>query len=127
FAGPTMHTARWDHGAELHGRRVAIVGTGASAVQVIPTIAPEVAHLTVFQRTPIWCLPKLDRPLGPREHRLLRRVPGAQRLTRLASQAFVEATFPLAAHFYGVVPIAKAGERQGGARPRARRRRRERR
>jgi cation diffusion facilitator CzcD-associated flavoprotein CzcO len=113
FAGPTMHTARWDHAQDLRGRRVAIVGTGASAVQVIPTIAPEVERLSVFQRTPIWCLPKLDRPLGPRLHGLLRRLPGAQRATRLASQAFVEATFPLPAHFHGVVPIAKAGERQG--------------
>ena len=112
FAGAMMHTARWDHAETLRGRRVAIVGTGASAVQVIPTIAPEVERLTVLQRTPIWCLPKLDRPLGPREQRLLRRVPGAQRVTRLLSQAFVEATFPLPAHFHGVVPIAKAGERQ---------------
>lgn len=113
FAGPTMHTARWDHAQPLRGRRVAIVGTGASAVQVIPAIAPEVERLTVFQRTPIWCLPKLDRPLGPRLHGLLRRVPGAKLATRLASQTFVEATFPLPAHFHGVVPIAKAAERQG--------------
>ena len=113
FAGATMHTARWDHGESLRGRRVAIVGTGASAVQVIPTIAPEVERLSVFQRTPIWCLPKLDRPLGPRLQRLLRRLPGAQRTMRVVSQAFVEATFPLPAHFHGVVPIAKAGERQG--------------
>jgi len=113
FAGPTMHTARWDHDEDLRGRRVAIVGTGASAVQVIPTIAPEVERLTVFQRTPIWCLQKLDRPLGPRLHGLLRRVPGAQLAMRLASQSFVEATFPLPAHFHGVVPIAKVGERQG--------------
>jgi len=113
FAGTTMHTARWDHDASLRGRRVAIVGTGASAVQVIPTIAPEVEQLTVFQRTPIWCLPKLDRPLGPRARQLLRRLPGAQRTVRALSQTFVEATFPLPAHFHGVVPIAKAAERQG--------------
>lgn len=113
FAGATMHTARWDHSQELRGRRVAIVGTGASAVQVIPTIAPEVERLSVFQRTPIWCLPKLDRPLGPRAQQLLRRLPGAQRTVRAISQTFVEATFPLPAHFHGVVPIAKAAERQG--------------
>lgn len=113
FTGPLMHTARWDHAQELRGRRVAVVGTGASAVQVIPTIAPEVERLTVFQRTPIWCLPKLDRPLGPRLQGLLGRLPGAKLATRVASQAFVEATFPLPAHFHGVVPIAKAAERQG--------------
>ena len=65
-----MHTARWDHDHELAGKRVGVIGTGASAVQVVPAIAPEVERLTVFQRTPIWCLPKPDararrrRPLG---------------------------------------------------------------
>ena len=65
FAGTTMHSARWDHTVELRGKRVGVVGTGASAIQLIPAIAAEVEHLTVFQRTPIWCLPKLDRPLSP--------------------------------------------------------------
>ena len=65
FDGITMHTARWDHGQDLAGKRVAIIGTGASAVQVIPEIAPIVEHLTVFQRTPIWCFPKMDVPLSP--------------------------------------------------------------
>ncbi len=113
FEGPLMHTARWDHAQDLRGRRVALVGTGASAVQVIPTIAPEVERLTVFQRTPIWCLPKLDRPLGPRLQRLLRRLPGAKLAARVASQTYVELTFPLPAHFHGVVPAASAGERVG--------------
>ena len=63
FAGTTLHTARWDHSVDLRGKRVGVIGTGASAVQVIPAIAAEVEHLTVFQRTPIWCLPKLDRPI----------------------------------------------------------------
>ena len=61
-----MHTARWDHRQDLTGKRVAIIGTGASAVQVIPEIAPIVEHLTVFQRTPIWCFPKFDVPLPRR-------------------------------------------------------------
>lgn len=113
FAGTTMHTARWDHAQELRGRRVAIVGTGASAVQVIPTIAPQVERLTVFQRTPIWCLPKPDRPLGPRLQGLLARLPGAKLVSRTASQAYVEVTFPLPAHFHGVVPVARAAERVG--------------
>ncbi len=113
FAGSTMHTARWDHDEDLRGRRVAIVGTGASAVQVIPSIAPKVEQLTVFQRTPIWCLPKPDAKLGPRARRLLGRVPGAQRAARVLSQTFVELNFPLPAQFHGVVPIAGAGERIG--------------
>jgi cation diffusion facilitator CzcD-associated flavoprotein CzcO len=58
FAGTTMHTSRWDQGEDLHGKRVAVIGTGASAIQLIPTIAPFVERLVVFQRTPIWCLPK---------------------------------------------------------------------
>ena len=60
FDGIVMHTSRWDHDVDLRGKRVGIIGTGASAVQIIPEIAPQVSDLTVFQRTPIWCLPKLD-------------------------------------------------------------------
>ncbi|HEX7293407.1 MAG TPA: NAD(P)/FAD-dependent oxidoreductase [Solirubrobacterales bacterium] len=113
FAGSVMHTARWDHDEDLRGRRVAIVGTGASAVQVIPSIAPEVEHLTVFQRTPIWCLPKPDARIGPRARRLLGRVPGAQAVARALSQTYVELNFPFPAHFHGVIPVAAAGERAG--------------
>ncbi|MCM6777836.1 NAD(P)/FAD-dependent oxidoreductase [Nocardia sp. CDC159] len=113
FAGVTMHTARWDHEQQLRGKRVAIIGTGASAVQVIPAIAPEVARLVVFQRTPIWCLPRLDRPLPTPLRLALRYVPGAQAVSRLASQAFVELAFPLSAHYYSVLPVAKLAERSG--------------
>ena len=113
FAGAVMHTARWDHEEDLRGRRVAIIGTGASAVQVIPSIAPEVEQLVVLQRTPIWCLPKPDARIGPRARRALGRVPGAQRAARALSQAFVELNFPLPAHFHGVVPLARGGERIG--------------
>lgn len=112
YTGEVMHTARWDHSVDLKGKRVAVIGTGASAVQVIPSIGPEVAHLTVFQRTPIWCLPKLDSAL-PLAARLALRVPGTKRLSRLASQTFVELTFPLAAHFHKLVPVTGVGERIG--------------
>jgi cation diffusion facilitator CzcD-associated flavoprotein CzcO len=112
FAGTVMHSARWDHGEDLRGKRVAIIGTGASAVQIIPSIAPEVEQLTVLQRTPIWCLPKPDRQLGPRAQRVLERVPGAQRAARVLSQAYVELQFPLAAHYHGTLKLATAGERQ---------------
>ena len=108
FAGKTMHSARWDHSVDLRGKRVAVIGTGASAIQIIPAIAPEVAQLTVFQRTPIWCLPKLDAPLSPRARRVLRWVPGAKLAARWLSQAFVEATFVLAAHFAGTFPSLRA-------------------
>jgi 4-hydroxyacetophenone monooxygenase len=60
FAGPAFHSARWDHDVDLAGKRVAVVGTGASAMQFIPEIAPEVAHLDVYQRTPAWLVPSPD-------------------------------------------------------------------
>jgi cation diffusion facilitator CzcD-associated flavoprotein CzcO len=113
FAGTVMHTARWDHDADLRGKRVALIGTGASAVQVVPAIAPEVEQLTVFQRTPIWCLPKPDGSLDGVLRFALRHVPGARLATRVASQIFVEINFPVPAHFNGVVPIAHGAERIG--------------
>ncbi|WP_375489153.1 flavin-containing monooxygenase [uncultured Mycobacterium sp.] len=112
FDGITMHTARWDHSQHLTGKRVAVIGTGASAVQVIPEIAPIVKQLTVFQRTPIWCFPKFDVPL-PAPARWAMRVPGGKAVQRLASQAFVEATFPIAAHYFTVFPLAKRMEALG--------------
>ena len=111
FAGTTMHTARWDPSADLRGKRVALIGTGASAVQVVPSIAPEVEQLTVFQRTPIWCLPKLDGPLPAGLRAAQRWIPGVQQATRLISQAYVELTFPVAAHYATVVPIVRSTER----------------
>ena len=107
FSGTTMHTARWDDSVDLRGKRVALIGTGASAVQVVPSIAPEVAELTVFQRTPIWCLPKLDGPMPRAVRRALGSVPGAPEAARLLSQTFVELTFPVAAHYANVVPMAR--------------------
>jgi len=115
FTGTVMHTARWDHAAQLSGKRVAVIGTGASAVQTIPSIAPTVDHLTVFQRTPVWCLPKADGPIDGWRRWVLRRVPGAARAARWLSQAFVELTFPLPAHFHGVVALSSRGERVGHA------------
>lgn len=114
FGGVTIHTARWDHSQDLTGKRVAVIGTGASAVQVIPEIAPKVAQLTVFQRTPIWCFPKLDLPL-PAPVRWSMRLPGGKALQRLTSQAYVEATFPIAAQYFTVFPLAKRMESAGRA------------
>ena len=104
FTGEIVHTSRWDHQIDLEGKRVGIIGTGASAVQVIPEIASEVSHLTVFQRTPIWCLPKPDLPLPGPLRAALKTVPGAKSVSRLASQAFVEFTFPGIAHYYQRIP-----------------------
>ncbi|MEJ6816712.1 NAD(P)/FAD-dependent oxidoreductase [Pseudomonas sp. LF-5] len=71
FQGKTFHTNNWDHDYDYRGKRVAIVGSGASAVQVIPAIAPDVAQLHVFQRTPHWVLPRADRLFGPLQRWLL--------------------------------------------------------
>ncbi len=106
FHGVTIHTARWDHSQDLSGKRVAIIGTGASAVQVIPEIATKVEHLTVYQRTPIWCFPKFDVPL-PRVARWAMRIPGGMALQRLLSQIYVELTFPLSAQYFTTFKLAK--------------------
>jgi cation diffusion facilitator CzcD-associated flavoprotein CzcO len=82
FAGTTLHSARWDHEHDLTGRRVAVIGTGASSIQLVPQIAGRVTHLTVFQRTPPWITPKWDRRIGERERRLHARTPIAQRAIR---------------------------------------------
>jgi cyclohexanone monooxygenase len=110
FAGTTLHTARWDHRVDLTGKRVAVIGTGASAVQLIPEIAPEVAQLRVFQRTPIWCFPKLDVPL-PAPARWAMRLPFGSAVQRLISQAYVEVTFPLSAQYHSVLPLSGGAER----------------
>lgn len=78
FAGTTFHSARWDHGHDLRGRRVAVVGTGASAAQFVPEIQPQVASLTLFQRTAPWVLPKFDRAITARRQRLHRALPVLQ-------------------------------------------------
>jgi cation diffusion facilitator CzcD-associated flavoprotein CzcO len=82
FRGPRFHSARWDHTVDLHGKRVAVIGTGASAVQFVPRIAPIVDRLHLFQRTPPWVVPKPDHPIGPAAHALYARLPGLQRLIR---------------------------------------------
>jgi cation diffusion facilitator CzcD-associated flavoprotein CzcO len=90
FEGRIVHSARWDHDADLGGRRVAIVGTGASAVQIIPAIARDVAKLDVYQRTPIWVGPKFDPPIPNWTKALFRRVPLTQHVTRIVASAIVE-------------------------------------
>ncbi|KZM73993.1 DUF4873 domain-containing protein [Nocardia terpenica] len=82
FRGRSFHSARWEHDFEVAGKRIAVIGTGASAVQFVPQIAKQAARVTVFQRTPHWILPKPDRRLSDPERGLFRTVPGAQRLSR---------------------------------------------
>ncbi|MGF6772097.1 cation diffusion facilitator CzcD-associated flavoprotein CzcO [Paraburkholderia sp. GAS199] len=84
FEGKLFHSARWDHAYPLEGKRVAVIGTGASAIQFVPRIQPRVAHLDLFQRTAPWIMPKPDKPVGPRAHWLFRHLPFTQRLVRQA-------------------------------------------
>ncbi len=82
FEGAAFHTARWDHAYDLRNRRIAVVGTGASGIQVVPHIQPLVKRLTVFQRTPPWILPHPGRRVRPREGQLFRMLPAVQRAVR---------------------------------------------
>jgi cation diffusion facilitator CzcD-associated flavoprotein CzcO len=82
FEGALFHSAQWRHDVQLRGARVALLGTGASAIQIAPEIAPEVAQLTVYQRTPPWILPHPDRPISARERALYRSLPIVQRAVR---------------------------------------------
>jgi cation diffusion facilitator CzcD-associated flavoprotein CzcO len=78
FQGKVFHSARWDHSYDLSGRRVAVIGTGASAIQFVPRIQPQVAQMHVFQRTPAWIMPHPDRPLREWERRVYRLLPALQ-------------------------------------------------
>ncbi|HVY62254.1 MAG TPA: NAD(P)/FAD-dependent oxidoreductase, partial [Planctomycetota bacterium] len=82
FRGAQFHSARWDAGYDLRGKRVAVIGTGASAIQFVPAIQPEVARLTLFQRTAPWVLPIPDRAFAAWEKAALRAIPGLRRLYR---------------------------------------------
>ena len=82
FAGHSFHSAEWDHSYPLAGKRIAVVGTGASAVQFVPEIAPEAGRLTIFQRTGNWFLPRDNRPYPAAARALFERVPGLQAFRR---------------------------------------------
>ncbi len=82
FEGEVFHSARWNHGYDLEGKRVAVVGTGASAIQFVPKIQPKVTELHLFQRTAPWVLPRTERPITGVERAIFRRFPAAQRAVR---------------------------------------------
>ncbi|WP_439663728.1 flavin-containing monooxygenase [Lentzea sp. HUAS TT2] len=82
FSGKTFHSAQWDHDYDLTGKRVAVIGTGASAIQFVPKIAGQVGSMKIFQRTPPWIMPKADREINGWEQKLFRALPFTQRLYR---------------------------------------------
>ncbi len=108
FQGEMFHSANWNHDYDLRGRRVAVVGTGASAIQFVPQIAPDVAELHLFQRTAPWVMPKPDYPMPSWVRTLFRFVPGAQRLYRDALYWLLEVR---AVGFNGHPKLLQAAEK----------------
>jgi cation diffusion facilitator CzcD-associated flavoprotein CzcO len=84
FAGTVFHSAAWNHDHDVTGERVAVIGTGASAIQIVPELVPKAASLDVYQRTPAWIVPRTDRAFTRLERFLYRRVPALERLARAA-------------------------------------------
>jgi cation diffusion facilitator CzcD-associated flavoprotein CzcO len=84
FLGDAFHSAEWDHSVDLTGKHVAVIGTGASAIQFVPEIQPQVAHLSLFQRTAPYLLPRLDTAFSDAHHKLFRRLPIIQKAERAA-------------------------------------------
>ncbi|MBC2879666.1 MULTISPECIES: flavin-containing monooxygenase [Streptomyces] len=111
FKGDVVHTAEWDPGLAVDGRRVGVIGTGASGVQVVPEIAPRVERLHVYQRTPIWLLPKPDVAIPEALRRTFAKVPATQRALRLLTDAATEVGFVIAMVHYRRFPfLVRAGE-----------------
>ncbi|WP_116709856.1 flavin-containing monooxygenase [Actinomycetospora cinnamomea] len=90
FTGPAFHSARWDHDVDLRGKRVAVIGTGASAIQFVPQIAGVAAEVQLYQRTPAWVLPKNDKPLTGRRRAFFERHPVLHRAYRAGLYAGLE-------------------------------------
>ena len=113
FAGPAFHTARWRHDVDLGGRRVAVVGTGCSAIQVVPAIAEGAAHVDVYQRSPSWTMPKLDFAYSARAKRAFERFPALQKLDRASIWAFHEiGAHAMTRHHRLLGPVKAAGRMQ---------------
>ncbi|MGF0311064.1 flavin-containing monooxygenase [Rhodococcus sp. IEGM1428] len=110
FSGSVFHSANWDHDYCVKGRRLAVIGTGASAVQFVPRLAPEAGHLTLFQRTPTWILPHPDRPISDSAKSVFEKFPPAQRAMRRVFDLFQEALVPgLIRHRSLLAPLTALG------------------
>jgi cation diffusion facilitator CzcD-associated flavoprotein CzcO len=113
FAGPAFHTADWRHEVELADKRVAVIGTGCSAIQVVPAIQPRVAHIDVYQRSPGWTFPKMDFAYSERMQRLFERFPMLQRADRTAIFAFMElGAAAMTSHRWLLAPFRAIARRQ---------------
>ncbi len=113
FDGPAFHTGQWRHDVDLAGKRVAVVGSGCSAIQAVPAIQPLVEQVDVYQRSPGWTLPKMDFAYSERTKRLFERFPVLQRLDRMAIFAFQELGAAAMTHRRWLLkPLRALGRRQ---------------
>ncbi|MET7769745.1 NAD(P)/FAD-dependent oxidoreductase [Nocardia sp. NPDC005366] len=109
FAGKIIHTTAWEDDFDLTGRKAAIIGTGATAVQLVPEAADKVAELTVFQRTPIWVVPKLDMAIPAPVQKLFAKVPATQKVARMVNTGLLEALMVVGVlHFEQAKPLNRA-------------------
>jgi len=112
FTGPTFHSATWDHGLDLDGLDVAVVGTGASAIQFVPAIAERTRSLTIYQRSAPWIVPKWDRGYPAWERRLFQRVPARVGISRLGLFSMFEAfTYAFTGSDWMMPPFRKTADR----------------
>lgn len=109
FAGKVIHTAHWDHDYPLDGKRAAVIGTGATAVQLLPKIAPRLAQLNVYQRTPIWVAPKFNPRIPPGVQAMFARLPLSQRMARYTGSALLELGMVSAALHHRELPFLGRG------------------
>jgi cation diffusion facilitator CzcD-associated flavoprotein CzcO len=100
FTGKIVHTTEWEDDFDATGRRIAVIGTGATAVQLIPELAKDAADLTVYQRTPIWVVPKIDVRFGERAKRLFARIPLTQRVLRWLTDSIYEVMVSVGVRHY---------------------------
>jgi cyclohexanone monooxygenase len=111
FQGEVFHSARWDHDVDLSGKRVAVIGTGASSIQLVPelqkTLAATGGHLDVYQRTPNWIIPRNERRFTAIEKAVFRHVPGAQRLARGLTYAQLEGRAPAFTRFPALLQVVE--------------------
>lgn len=112
FAGKVIHTAQWDHAYDLTGKRAAVIGTGATAVQLLPKIALLLAQMDVYQRTPIWVAPKVNPKIAPEVQRLFARIPATQLAARMTGSAVLEVAMVSAALHFREMPFLSKGAAQ---------------
>ncbi len=113
FAGPVFHTAEWRHDVDLTGARVAVIGTGCSAIQAVPAIQPVAGQIDIYQRSPGWTMPKMDFEYSERAKRAFERFPALARLDRMATFAFMDiGAAAMTSQRWLLAPFRAAGRRQ---------------